>query len=62
MAGRKTSIPTSYWVEGMYSTHTIIMYVCAIYVLPHRYYLIQKAKESRTVGILVGTLGAGESV
>ena len=24
-----------------------------------RYFLVQKAKEARTVGILVGTLGAG---
>ena len=27
-----------------------------------RYYLVQKAKEARTVGILVGTLGAGVSL
>ena len=28
-------------------------------MLRKRYYLIQKAKEANTVGILVGTLGAG---
>lgn len=29
-------------------------------ILSRRYFLVQKAKEARTVGILVGTLGAGK--
>ncbi len=29
-------------------------------MLGRRYYLVQRAKEAMTVGILVGTLGVGE--
>ena len=31
-------------------------------MLGHRYYLIQKAKDAKTVGILVGTLGTGQYI
>lgn len=37
--------------------------MCAYCMLMHvwcRYYLVQQAKEARTVGILVGTLGAAD--
>ena len=36
-----------------YGVHTHVCVHC-------RYYLVQKAKEARTVGILVGTLGAAD--
>lgn len=35
-------------------THCVHVHVCC------RYYLVQQAKEARTVGILVGTLGAAD--
>ena len=31
----------------------------ALFYVVDRYFLVQKAKEARTVGIVVGTLGVG---
>lgn len=50
----------SSWTKVNQNQYTLIKYLCMIEVFMFfRYFLVQKAKEAKTVGILVGTLGAG---